>query len=266
MFSRWSPPLVASGVSVLVLAGLIGALVWIGDNRPAITIYCAEAMRPAMEEVSKDYDKEFGQKVEVSYDASQTCFVKLAVAKRGDLFLPADDSYIQLAKDKELIDKQDVFNVARMHAVVIVRPNFPTAIKTWPELLALGNRLAIGNTDTTAIGSVLKANLQAEGRWSELAKQKRNEMVNVNQVLNSVKLGSSDAGIVWDAVAKPHPELTIVEFKELASVQARVQIAITKFSTQRDAARQFIRFLRTADKGGRHFKAQGFADIEEERP
>jgi molybdate transport system substrate-binding protein len=271
MFSKLSPPFVAFGGSVILLAGLIGALYWTGDNGGAkqtgpLIVYCAEAMRLPMDAIQKDYEKEFGQKVEIRYGASQTILINLALTKQGDLFLPADDSYIQLARDKGLVGKSDVFNLAKMHAVVIVRPNFPTAIKTWNELLAPGNKLAIGNTETTAIGKILKEKLEADGRWSELATQKPNEMVNVNHVLNSVKVGSIDAGIVWDVVAKPHPEVTVVKLDELEPVQSRVQVAITAYSKQRDAAHQFVRFLRASDKGVPHWKAQGFSDIEDRGP
>jgi molybdate transport system substrate-binding protein len=268
MLSRFSPPLVAFGGSVLLLAALIGALYWTGDHGRAtqtgpLIVWCAEAMRLPMDAIQKDYEKEFGQNVIIRYDSSQTILVNFGLTGQGDLYLPADDSYVQLAKDKGLIGSGDVFNLAQMHAVVIVRPNFPTTIKTWNDLLAPGNKLAIGNTDTTAIGKVLKEKLEAEKRWDQFHKRTPKEMVNVNQVLNSVKIGSIDAGIVWDAVASPHSEVTVVHLKELENVQARVQIAIAKASTQRDAAHQFIRYLRAADKGALHWKAHGFSNIEE---
>src|ERR1019366_10162616 len=141
-----------------------GALYWTGDHGQAtqtgpLIVYCAEAMRLPMDAIQKDYEKEYGQKVEVRYGASHSILVNLALTKRGDLFLPADDNYVQLAKDQGLVNHGDVFNLARMHAVVIVRPDFPTTIKTWNDLLAPSTRLAIGN-DTTAIGKVLKEKLE----------------------------------------------------------------------------------------------------------
>jgi molybdate transport system substrate-binding protein len=270
MFSRISPPLLAFGGSLLVLTGLVSILYWSGERTRTtptgtLVVYCAEAMRLPLEAIREQYESDFGQRVELRFDSSHAILAKLAITKQGDLFLPADDSYIQLAMDKELVNKGDVFNLARMHAVVIVRPGFPTPIKTWSDFLAPGNKLAIGN-DATAIGKVLQEHLQVDGRWDDLVKHDPDCKVNVNEVLNSVRIGSMDAGIVWDVVAKPHSDITVVELPELASVQSRVQVAVTRFTAQRDRALHFIRYLRASDKGAPIFKRFGFADLDDPGP
>src|SRR5262249_587752 len=104
------------------------------------------------------------------------------------------------------------------------------------------------------------------GRWDAVAKRNPSYLGNVNEVLNSVKLGSVDAGIVWDAVAHPHTELKVVKLKELEPVEARVQIALAQSTTQRDNALHFMRYLRASDKGAPHLKQQGFSKIEERGP
>jgi molybdate transport system substrate-binding protein len=56
----------------------------------------------------------------------------------------------------------------------------------------------------------------------------------------------------------------VAHLPELDSVAARVQIAVTKFSTQPDAALRFVRFLRGKKGGAPHFKTQGYTDFHEE--
>ena len=134
--SRFSPALVAFGGSALLLAGLIGALYWISDTgQPAQTgapliVYCAEAMRLPLDAIAKEYEKEYGQRVELRFGPSQTILASLQLTGKGDLFLPADDSYIQMAKEKGLVKGGDALNLARMHAVVIVSPDFRKPIVT----------------------------------------------------------------------------------------------------------------------------------------
>ena len=253
MFSKLSPALVAFGGSLLLLAGLIGVLYWTNDTGQAtpngpLLVYCAEAMRPPMEAIAKEYEKDYGQKIEVRFGALQTILFNLSLTQKGDLFLPADDSYIALAKEKGFVKDGDVFNLARMHAVVIVSPKVTAEIATWSDFLDPKYKIALGNPDSTAIGKVVKEKLQAEGHWKALADRMPNYQGKVTEVLNSVQLGSVDVGIVWDAVALPHPKVKIVRLKELENAEARVQVAITKFSTQRDSAHQFIRYLRAARK------------------
>jgi molybdate transport system substrate-binding protein len=237
--------------SALLLAGLIGALYLTGDighatpgNEPLI-VFCAEAMRVPLDAIAQDYEKEFHQKVDLHFGSSMSILTNLELSQTGDLFLPADDSFIRLAKEKSLLD--DVFHIAKMHAVVIVRPNFPTPIKTWDDFLAPGNKIGLGNTDATAIGKVVKQHLQGVGLWDAVEKRGPRYLSNVNEVRNSVLLSSVDVGIVWDLVAHPHPELTVVKLTELDGAEARVQVGLVKSSKQPENARRFVDFLRAKD-------------------
>lgn len=267
MFARLSPALVAFGGSVLLLAGLVGALYWISNPTdanaadPPLEIYCAAALRLPIEEIAKDYEKEFGQRVTIHSGPSQTILVKLELVKKGDLFLPADESYIDLAKAKDLIER--IEPVARMKAVVIVRPGFPKEIKTWADFLAAG-KIGLANPEVAAIGKLTKQHLKTAGLSDSLEALKPTYLGDVNEVGNSVaNVGTSDVGITWDALAmllqQKKPGLKIVHLPELANVQARVQIARTKFTKQEDNALRFIGFLNDRAESGAHLKKFGFA-------
>jgi molybdenum ABC transporter molybdate-binding protein len=267
MFSRLSPALVAFGGSILLLGGLIGALYWISlPVYKPLELYCAAAMVRTVETIAKDYEAEYGQQVLIHPGPSQAILVRMEEAKAGDLFLPADDSYIALADKKQLLG--DVKNVASMQAVVIVRPGLPRQIKTWDDFIAAGNNMGLANPDATAIGKLCKRELQGRGLWDGLEAMKPTYLGDVNEVGNSVaKLGTSDVGITWDPLAQAllqkNPGLNIVHLKELAGVKARVKIAVVKASTQRDHALSFIAFLRARNKGAVHLKNAGYADVDE---
>src|SRR5438552_19210804 len=110
MFSRFHPAFVAFAGSIVLLAGLIAALYWdpFAPNEPRNTepllVYCAEALRVPMEATVRDYQRELGQQVYLDFGPSQTLLAKLQLTKKGDLFLPADDSYIELARGKDTVD------------------------------------------------------------------------------------------------------------------------------------------------------------------
>jgi molybdate transport system substrate-binding protein len=274
MLSRFSPALVAFGGSVLLLAGLIGALYWISrpnytaDAVDPLEIYCAAAMVKTVDTIAREYEAAFGQQVIIHTGSSQAILVRMEEAKRGDLFLPADESYIHQAQKKELIS--DVKNVASMQAVVIVRPGFASEIKTWNDFIRLGAKIGLANPDATAIGKLTKRELQGRGLWDGLEASKPTYLGDVNEVGNNVaNFGSRDldAGITWDALAQAlverKPELTLVKLKELDGAKARVQIAIVKSTTQRDRALRFVAFLRAKDKGAVHLKRAGYSDVDE---
>jgi molybdate transport system substrate-binding protein len=269
MFSRLSPALVVIGGSILLLGGLIGTLYWNSQpafapgKDPPLEIYCAAAMVKVVEAVGKDYDAEFGQKIIVHPGPSQALVVRLKESNKGDLFLPADDSY--LAQVSDLIG--NVHNVANMGAVVIVRPGLSREIKTWDDFLAAGSKMGLAN-DATAMGKLTKRALQGQGLWAAVEAAKPSYLGDINEVGNSVvNVGSSDVGITWDplavALVQKHPDAKIVHLKELADVKAHVKIAVVKTSTQPEHAKRFITFLRAKNKGAEHLKKAGYADVDE---
>lgn len=263
---RLHPAWFAFGGSTALLTALFAALYWDTDAEttpagPPLFVYVAEALRGPMEAIKRDYEQEHGQKVFLHFGPSQTILTNLQVSKKGDLFFPADDSFIELAQEKGLV--RDVIPVARMQAVAVARPNFPRPFQTWDDFLAPKNTIGLANPDAAAITKLLRAKLTETGHWAALEKRRPTEMVNVNDVANAVRLGSVDVGIVWDVTAKLHPTLPVARPPELNPVAARVQIALTKFSEQPDAALRFARYLRAADKGAPHFRERGFSDVVE---
>src|SRR6185295_3519130 len=65
-----------------------------GTRGPApLLVYCAASLKTPMEKIAADYERASGTRVELSFGGSQTLLASIDVTKRGDLYLPADDSY-----------------------------------------------------------------------------------------------------------------------------------------------------------------------------
>jgi molybdate transport system substrate-binding protein len=264
MFRRLHPAWLAVGGSIVLLAVLLLVLNWStgsSESEAPLYVYAGEALRLPLEAIQRDFEQEFGRKVNLHFGPSQTILASLELSKKGDLFLPADDSYVAMARDKKLLG--EVLPVATMQAVVIVRPGFPRKIATWSDFTAPENIIGIAQPDAAAISKLARAHLQKSGRWQDLTRTQLKEQINVNDVVNAARLGTIDAGIVWDVVARPHTELTQVRLPELAGVEARVQVALTRCSTQPGEALRLAHYLRARDKGARHFKERGYGSVEE---
>ncbi len=273
MLARLSPALVLIGGSVFALAALGGALYTISrpyyapitpDAAPPLEIYCAAAMVKVADTIGKEYETAYGQKVILHSGKSQELLVRMEASKEGDLFLPADESFIRLADKKSLVS--DVKNVASMHAVLVVHPKVAKEIKTWSDFIALGSNIGVASPGA-AISKLTKQELQGRGLWDSLETAKPIHVGDVNGIGDKLLLSSIDVGITWDALAnvlvERKPDLKIVKLKELDSVKARVQIAVVKTTTQRDHALRFIAFLRAKDKGAVHLKKAGYSDVDE---
>jgi molybdenum ABC transporter molybdate-binding protein len=267
MFRRFNPAWLALGGSVFLLGILIGLLYW-NSLPPApapgsgpLVVHCAAALRTPLEAVRRAYEEETGRRLELRFGPSEALLTSLKVTRQGDLFLPADESYVEQARAEGLV--AEVLSLARMSAVVVIRPAYPGgSIATWDDLLGKGVRLAQANPDAAAIGKRTREELRKTGRWDALEKHTSVTLGTITEVANAVRLGSVDAGIVWDAVAAQYPDLTVVRLPELAPVTARVQLAVVKDSKQPTRALEFARYLAARDKGLACFRQHGFADVE----
>src|SRR5438067_5684897 len=96
-------------VSILLFIAL-GTVLFRFSHRPQqhkqLLLYCAANLRVPVEKMSADFQAQTGIEISEQYAGSQTMLTNADVSRRGDLFLPADDSYIEMARSKGLIDHE----------------------------------------------------------------------------------------------------------------------------------------------------------------
>ncbi len=226
-----------------------------GQESP-LMIYCAASNRAVVEEIRSAYAAETGREVQVQYGPSQALLSSLEVSRSGDLFLPADDSYLEIATDKKLVD--EVLPIATMHAVVAVRKGNPKQITGFEDLLRDDVRLVQASPDGAAIGKLTRDVLSEAGLWSQLDAATEGYRTTVTDVANDLLVGAADAGIVYDAVLATYPDLVPVELPELASATSQVSVGVLASSERPTQALRFARYLTAKDRGLEHYQKFGF--------
>jgi molybdenum ABC transporter molybdate-binding protein len=253
--------------SVGVLVALVGLLYW--DSRKPFTqeqkseplvVYCAAGLRTPVEAVAKEYEATYGVPVQIQYGGSQTLLAGIEVSHRGDLYIPADESYLKTARDKNLID--ETIPLARMAPVLAVKQGNPKNLRTLDDLLKPDVRVAQGNPDAAAIGFVTRDALRKTGQWDALHKRTAVFKLTVNDVANDVQVGAVDAGIVWDSTVRQTPGLEAVQLPQFAGIRANVTAAVLRDTNRPTAALKFARFLAARDRGLPQFAAHGYDPIE----
>jgi molybdenum ABC transporter molybdate-binding protein len=222
--------------------------------------YVAPAVRVPAEAIARDYEAETGRRVELRFGASEDILTKAGMVNPSDpadLFLPADESYIQMARERGLVAEQ--VPAATMRAVVLTAKGNPKGIAAWPDLLRDGVKVAVPNP-AAAVGKLTRDHLAATGRWAALLPHAV-DTGTVTEAANAARVGSVDAAMVWDAVAANYPGQEVLLLPELAGVTARVEVAVLSQSADPAAALRFARYA-TADRGLRHFRVAGFAVLD----
>lgn len=225
-----------------------------------LTIFCAAGLKAPVEAAVRAYELAYGVPVSLQFGGSQTILASAEVARRGDLLLPGDESYLVAARQKNLIAEN--IPLAGMTAVLAVRKGNPKKVGGLEDLLRPEVKLAQANPDAAAIGALVREALRKTGRWEALQQHTTVFKPTVNDVANDLKLGSVDAGFIWDALAAQYPELEVVPLPVLASAQARISVAVLRSSRQPTAALRLARFLGARDKGLVEFARHHFVPVE----
>ncbi|MCZ7647122.1 MAG: molybdate ABC transporter substrate-binding protein [Planctomycetota bacterium] len=262
-------------------AGLLVVLLWnpwkhSGSHGGNLTFYCAAGMTKPVQDVVQEYQREYGVTVQVEFGGSGKLLNTLkTVPDRGDLFLAADETYLELAR-KDGLAAEDL-PVALMHPVIAVAKGNPKGVRSIQDLLREDVRVVLANPELASVGKLAKTRFEQAGLWSELMRQKDryaakvSTVGTVNEAAQAVSLGAAEAGVIWDALIPQYSGLEGVEVPELRSAEVGITLMVLARTTQPAAALHFARFLTARDKGGFVFAKHGFkpppdADDWAERP
>ncbi|MCX7825008.1 MAG: substrate-binding domain-containing protein, partial [Verrucomicrobiae bacterium] len=254
-WSRHAPPFLLA----LLVCGCDGRSRTTAPAAP-LRVFCGAALKPPVEQIAQEYERAYKVPVELQYGPSQTLLASIEVTKVGDLYIPGDDSFLKLAREKDLI--AETIPLARMATVVAVRAGNPKNIQSLADLGRADVKLGIPNPDATAVGKLARQALQAAGAWESMEAHATVFKPTPNDIAADVKLGALDAGLVFDAVAKQFADLEIVTLPELAPAVASVSVAVLQSSVQPSAALRFARYLSAADRGLKRFAALGYTVLE----
>jgi ABC-type molybdate transport system substrate-binding protein len=159
--------------------------------------------------------------------------------------------------------------------VIAVRKDNPKRIASLEDLLADDVLVAVANAEQAAVGKATRQRLSAivagdTNRWAQLERHITERKLGVfkptvNDVASDVKLGSVDAGFVWDStVAMPtfRDELLAITVPELEGEPDLVSVCVLNSSRRPTAALKFARYLAARDRGLPVFEQYGLRPVE----
>jgi len=249
-------------IAVVVVLGIVLIGRESEEDAEQLKVYCAGGMRYAMEEIAKEYEKEYGVSVQLDYAGSGALLSKIQENPSGDLYLAADASYITKARNAGLA--AEAIRLARMRPVIAVARGNPRNIQSLDDLLDPEISVVVGDP-SAAIGKRTKKLLAASGQWEKLYADVEAHGVTkptVNDVANAVLLESIDAGIIWDSTAAQYPKLEAIRVPELDAGTVTVEICVLKSSKMPTDALRFARYVGARDRGLKTFNRKKFEIVD----
>ena len=220
----------------------------------ALVVYCAAGLKKPVEAIAEQYRRETGVEVQLQFGGTGSLLSAIRVARRGDLFLAADEGALADARKADAI--RESIPLVRQHPVIAVRAGNPKSIRALADLQRADVRVALTNPEAASIGRVTKSALGAG--YDALAAHATVMKPTVTDIASDLSLGAVDAAIVWDATVPQFAGLAAVEVPEFSARIENATAAVLAASTQSAAALRFARYLAAPEKGGVIFQKHGF--------
>jgi molybdate transport system substrate-binding protein len=221
-----------------------------------ILVLCGGSMRAALEELVKRYSAVSHDRIIPTYGDSGALCAQIQKTGRGDLYL-CHDPFMPWAAKQGLISKWAP--VARLEVVLIVPKGNPKNIHEVKDLARPGLRIGLGDQRYSTSGQVAKFILSQEPWGPDVYKNVRMETKGHQQRCNDVVMGTLDASLVWNAVARLYADkleiipvslekydaLTSPTYKATDITDIKVTLGIIQGAEKRPAVVRFYEFATT---------------------
>jgi molybdate transport system substrate-binding protein len=202
----------------------------------------------------------------------------MTLARKGDLYFPGSSDYMEIAKQKNLVFPETEKYVVYLVPAINVQKGNPKGIKTLADLAKPGLRVAIANPEGVCVGlyavETIEKNLSNDVK-ANLKKNIVNYTESCEKTATAISLKIVDAVIGWRVFQYWDPDRieTIPLKKNEITRVGYIPIAISKFTTKKDLAQNFINFI-ISDEGKAVFRKyhyfmspeEAFAWIGEKKP
>ncbi|PWC13696.1 molybdate ABC transporter substrate-binding protein [Brenneria roseae subsp. americana] len=226
-----------------------------------VTVFAAASLTNALQEIGAQYQKDKQVAIVASYASSSTLARQIEQGAPADLFISADQQWMDYAQDKNLMENDSRYTLLGNELVVIApksseHNDITIDEKTdWKSLLK-GGHLAVGDPDHVPAGLYAKEALQNLKSWDELSPIMARAN-NVRAAMALVEREEAPLGIVYgsDAVASDKVKV-IGMFPESSHKPVEYPMAIVK-DHKNAVVSGFYDYLKTPE-AAEVFKRYGF--------
>jgi molybdate transport system substrate-binding protein len=237
---------------------MVSAFAGCESEDATLTVYSGAGLRKPVAELAEEFGRSHGISVECDYAGSETLLSRIKLAKRGDLYLPGDESYIDQAREAGLIASS--LPVCYLIPVMIVQSGNPKQLTGPRDLIRPGIQVGLGDSQACAIGRTASQLFAKHGiAEKDLEENVVFRSLTVNELGDKVKLGHLDVAIVWESVAAQFADgVEVVRIPIERNVVSRVPMGVLSCSDNKELAHQFALFA-ASNAGAEIFRQHGYS-------
>ena len=216
------------------------------QNRPTLMLFCGAGIQLPVSELVEEFNRSHECRIEVDYAGSEILLSRIKLKEKGDLYMPGDQSYVEIAAEAGMIESSTIACYF-VPAILVAKLN-PKGIVSLQDLSRDGIRLGLGDANACAIGRQSRKIFAKNNiPWANVERNLVFQSMTVNELGIQVQAGSLDAVIVWDAVANQyldHGELVVIPSEQ--NVISTVPVGVLSFSRHKVLAGRFAEFAASA--------------------
>lgn len=230
----------------------------VGDDTTALTISAASSLQDALREIAPAYEQSSSAKLHFNFLGSGQLMTQIEQGASVDVFISASVREVQELAARHLVFGEPI-DIASNELVLITPPHATVVPKDFIDLAdEQFKRIAIGEPGAVPAGDYAAEVL----RTLDIAAKVKPRLVygaNVRQVLEYVKRGEVDAGIVYKTDAREAGDSVrlIVAADPQWHSPIRYQAAVIESSANKPESRAFLKYL-LSDAGQKVLLAHGF--------
>ncbi|MGQ9463514.1 MAG: molybdate ABC transporter substrate-binding protein [Candidatus Fervidibacter sp.] len=230
------------------------------QKQKELLVFAGAANLPPLTEAAKLYEKRYGVKVRLTFGGSGVVLSQMKLARKGDVYVPGSDDYMEKAVKEGVIDPKSVRVVCWLVPVINVPKGNPKGIKSVKDLIKPGIRVAIAIPGSVCLGDVAKEILEKAGLWEELQPNIVMQAKDCADLAAQIKLGTVDAIIGWDVFAYWYPDtpMEIISFpNDILSIK-HIPAGVSVFASDKKEAQRFVNFL-ASQEGRKYYAKYGYS-------
>jgi len=235
----------ALAVGLAALPGLTQPVV--AETSTTLMLFCGAGIRPAAEALIRAFEAQHPRiRISVTYGGSGHLLGQIGSVHKGDVFMPGEAFYVDRAVEMGLAETNTRHTVGWFVPVIFAKKGNPRAIKKLVDLGQPGLRFGVGDERACAVGITTAALLEEAGPAAAAAIRDNivYKSATVDELAMTVRLGTLDAVVVWEAVARYYADAgEIVPLAEGAKHAAEISIVRLKSTHAPAAADAFIAFV-----------------------
>jgi len=174
---------------------------------PTLDVRSGGSMGAPIRDLAKLFEKETGRNVRITLGDSGTLLLETSEAREGDIYV-CHDPYALLAKERGMATRW--YTVGYLTPVIGVAKGNPKNIQGLKDLLRPDVRTGLPHRQFSTAGQIVWASLKRSGLHEAMDQRKPFESRSSGDLANQLKLGSLDAVVMWDAIARSLPEAVAI--------------------------------------------------------